>query len=412
MEDHTKDYLRSACNIVFTVVGLLLAFLLFFLLMQENVTVKRAREETGFVQVEEYTWEEKSDPDSPSKYIEEFRFTLDDPIEHDTCLAFYAVHQNVRIYLDDTCVYELYPSEIMFGIDTPGAVWVMIPLYYFDRGKEVRIDIIPVYNNVRFRQVKFLLGSELAIYKDCLKKSLPMLVVSCLSVLAGLLFIVMGLYQKLLEKKSGEMIAFGVFAVLLGIWRFMDTQFSAFMFPQRPVLIYYLSLLALIICAIPLAISQRDVLFGKLSYIYSLCVALVCFVQLTLQFRDICDIREMLPVTQFLLLAGMVMLLVTYFRKWEKDPKKFWKDSTLIGWCILAVGLAADVIVYYINGNTTRVVWFMLAFLIYVIIYLVIFSTQYRKQQELLVEKDNQVMNSRITTMMSQIRSHFIFNES
>ena len=111
--------------------------------------------------------------DAPTGLINCYTFRLDEPIAHDTSLAFYTTHQYAAVYLDGELVCSLQPAGEHRITKTLGSNWVMIPLYAEDSGKTVRVEITPAYQNFQNRDVTFLLGSPLAVYKDRLTQDLP-----------------------------------------------------------------------------------------------------------------------------------------------------------------------------------------------------------------------------------------------
>lgn len=73
-------------------------------------------------------------------------------LERDTYLSFYTVHQYAEVYIDGQLVYSMKPSGKLFT-GTIGSNWSMIPLCREDAEKEIRVNIIPVYESFRNREV-------------------------------------------------------------------------------------------------------------------------------------------------------------------------------------------------------------------------------------------------------------------
>lgn len=65
---------------------------------------------------------------------------------------------------------------------------------------------------------------------------------------------------------------------------------------------------------------------------------------------------------------------------------------------------------YYTGAITTKLFFVLLAVFLYVLLAGVRLFTVFVRQQQALEEKEIQLAMSRITTMLSQIRSHFVFN--
>ena len=144
-------------------------------------------------------------------------------------------------------LYSLKSSGNNWFSKTPGSNWVMIPLYREDAGREVRVEITPVYENFRDRQVDFLIGSELAIYKDRLFKDLPQLVLGIMAVFIGVVFACVSCYTVHKKKRGKNLLALGIFSTMMGFWRLTDTRFTPFLLKDKPLLLFYISITMLML---------------------------------------------------------------------------------------------------------------------------------------------------------------------
>ena len=149
MSDKTKN-IRSRISVAAScTVGVISLLLLFYLAMSQNVQIQRTRPGESYIRIEDYTREELQDTNAPAGVLVEYRFRISEDLGRDCSLAFYTVHQYVEVYFDEECVYSLFPSDDNTMIRTTGSDWVMIPLYREDAGKQVRVVLTPVYENVR-----------------------------------------------------------------------------------------------------------------------------------------------------------------------------------------------------------------------------------------------------------------------
>ena len=409
MSDKTKN-IRSRISVAAScTVGVISLLLLFYLAMSQNVQIQRTRPGESYIRIEEYTREELQDTSAPAGVLVEYRFRISEDWDRDCSLAFYTVHQYVEVYFDEECVYSLYPAENNTMIRTTGSDWVMIPLYREDAGKQVRVVLTPVYENVKDREVRFLLGSAMAIFKHRLKRDLPILIISGLMVLVGGLIIIMGFYGLRVKGIDWGSGALGICSVTLGLWRFTDTRFSPLICPDRPVLLFYISMVSLIFCAIPLMMSQKDRMDARIVERYCIAAAVLNFGQLILQMLGILDIRETLPLTHIVIIVGIILLGRMILKGY---PEKFRKNAglqTLVS-IYLAVGAVLDLAVYYLRKSSSGLFFTMLALLLYIAYVGITFIDSYSLQKKALVEKEQQIVQARVSTMMSQIRSHFVFN--
>lgn len=409
MSNKTKNRRSRIAVAASCTVGVISLMLLFYLAMSQNVQIQRTRPGESYIRIEDYTREELQDTNAPAGVLVEYRFRISEDLDRDCSLAFYTVHQYVEVYFDEECVYSLFPSDDNTMIRTTGSDWVMIPLYREDVGKQVRVVLTPVYENVKNRSVEFLVGSSMAVFKARLKKDLPILVISGLMVLAGLIIIIIGFYGLHTNRYGWESVALGIFSATLGLWRFTDTRFSPLICPDKPVLLFYISMVSLIFCAIPLMMSQKNRMDSRIVGNYCVVAALVNFGQLILQILGVLDIRETLPMTHAMIIVSVLligrMLLMGY-------PHTTDEHAGLQKWVLiyLAVGAILDLAVYYLRKSSSGLLFTMLALLLYIAYIGITFIDSYAQQKKALVEKEQQIVQARVSTMMSQIRSHFVFN--
>lgn len=415
-----RDALSIISVALSIVAGGALIMLLVSLFLMDNVAIEQSRKDSGFETVEDYSCQEIEDDDAPIGVRKEYTFSINKMLDNDTHLAFYTVHQYVDVYLDEQKIYSLQPSEENWICKTVGSNWTMIPLYREDAGKEIRIEITPVYESFRDREIDFLIGSPLAIYRDRLYKDLPQLILGIMAVFVGGVFICVAGYNLFRRHRGKSLVYLGIFSVVMGLWRLTDTRFTPFIFPDKPVFLFYASIAMLMLGMVPL-IKWIERRFNRESYRildgYCIGVSLICLVQLLLQFSGVLDLRDTLFVTHIVIAIGAVATIGSLIYERIKYPKQ---SEQLVGKklpFICVVGVMADITAFYLKGNSSGLLFSLLAFLLYIVSMGIATMFHYGEQEMQLAEKDRQLAEKerklterRIATMMSQIRTHFIFN--
>ena len=411
----------KVCSIALpTIAVFALVILLATISQTEDVFITTTRTTSGFEKVEGVTETELMREDAPIGIQKEYTFTLGDIIPHDTSLAFYVVHQYVNVYLDGEEVYSLQPTGSHRFTKTVGSNWVMIPLYAADSGKEVKVVITPAYESFRNREVTFLIGSPLSIYRNRLAKDLPQIALGSIAVLMGFTFLCTAGYN-FAQKRSGKRIAMlGIFSVMLGLWKLTDTWFTPFMDNDQPVLFYYITITMPMLGMLPLMQWSKASFDEKGRMVissYEIGLTVLCLLQLLLQWLGIYDLRESVTATHISMGIGAAILLVLAAAEWKKNigNKKTSLQIPLVFLCV--AGILADVAAFYIKGNSSGLLFSLTAFIIYILLMGVHTMFEYSRQQvqiakldRELAEKERRLADSRIKAMMSQIRSHFIFN--
>ena len=199
----------------------------------------------------------------------------------------------------------------------------------------------------------------------------------------------------------------------MGVWRLTDTRFTPFLFPDRPVLLFYISMAMLMLGIIPL-IKSMEGQFNRVSRrIFDGCcigVSLVCLVQLFLQFFGIADLRESLFVTHIVIILGAVIIVANVIYDWRHYPENRGRNIGRTLPLICIAGVLVDVAVYYIRGDSSILLFSLVALLLYIVFAGVTMMAQYGKQEKLLMAKEVELSESRTAIMLSQIQPHFLYN--
>ena len=413
MKKSNKMLLAKAATAFFVVTGILILVLLGLLLGADNILVQREREESAFLRIKEYTYKETHTPEG---IVEEFCFSVPENLERDSLLVFFAEHRTVQVYLEDQPVYRLQSSDAVSFINTTGENWVNIPLYREDAGHPVRVVLDPVYAGTS-SQPEFLIGDGLAIFLDLIRREIPQLIIGGVLFLMGVGFLCMGGYSLLANRTGKELWALGVFALVLGLWKCANTSVSSLLLPDRTVFLACLSMIMVMIGMLPLVSALKawyDKADTRLLDGYCIAASLVCSGQLVLQLLGVADLRQMYPVTWCVVVAGVLTMIGNAVYARVRYPAKYRRFSQKdLAW-ILGAGVLGDVVACLVKGSDAGLMFTIVSLLCYIVVAGVYnHALQLRVQREkerMLEEKDQQLIQSRIATMMSQIRSHFVFN--
>lgn len=417
----------SKISVILTVIaGAMLLALLVFLYVTVNFEVQQSRTDRGFATVSDDACRELERADAPVGIVKEYTFTLSKELEKDTFLAFYTVHQYAEIYIDGQLVYSMKPSGNSL-VKTIGSNWTMFPLYREDAGKEIRVDIIPVYESFRDRAVEFLIGSRLSICADRLHHDWPQLLLSVMAIFVGLLFASIAVYKLFNKRKDSGLLALGLFSAMMGLWRLTDTRFTPFLAQDKPVFLFYTSVAMMMIGVVPMVKSVEDQLNRRSRRIldwYCVAATSVCIVQLLLQVFGGIDLRQSLQLTHLMLAAGALIFVGNVVYDVVQFPQIRNASIARKAPLILVAGVLADNVVFYVRGTSSDLLFSLMAVILYVVIIGADMMFRYiqqekqfveqshllAEQERQLVESERQLMESRISIMLSQLQPHFLFN--
>lgn len=337
--------------------------------------------------------------------VEEYSFSLD-AVNRADMLALYINHYEAQVYLDGECVYSAAAASPT--VRTLGNYWALIPLSNRDEGKEVRISLTPVYGSYS-NAPEIYLGEELAIYRQMLYQELASLLLSLFVFLIGLLLLSLAVYQSVKRVPVARLYAIGLLAFSAGLWRLTYGKFLYLLVPNHTVFLYTLSILSLMLLALAMLNSieteksktvTKAIRWGTVVY------AVLDIVQLSLQLTGVLDLRQTLKLTHITIIVSAVALCVNGVATWRRGGKAFGQNySWLIG-----IGALVDLLLYYFTDTGLNMLFTLGSIVCFSLLESFTLITGYSRQKTELEEMETQLTLSRTATMMSQIRSHFVFN--
>lgn len=404
-------------TVAYTIAGILIIVLLLFVGVRENLIKSTDIEQDTLMDIDVSSVQVIELDEAPLGVAEEYIFTLPE-ITHDLSLMFCSSHCYADVYMDGAIVYSLRPSPEIASVKTTSAVWNIVHVCHEDSGKEFRVVLMPVYENFLNQDITFTLGNIREMMLVQVTDSLGEVIVTCLATIIGLLFVVFGIYFRIKTKGSTGLIALGMLALSLGLWRFFDFSFISFFIREKLVFAYYISLTMLMISMIPFLESVKKAFrksWQKYFDILGFIISLTSITQLALQFLGIFSLREMLTVTHVTVIISLVLTAVCLVAQLIKPAENEKRKFNLI--YILVIGISLDLLLFYALNSSTGLMFSIIALLVYVIGEGIRFVVTYVENEEKLhlseiklAQNEKDLAQARFTTMMSQIRSHFIFN--
>lgn len=372
---------------------------------------KQSRADDAYTIIEQVEYEKIISEDAPTGVINVYTFELPQ-IVHSDILAFYINHSNIEVYVEGNNVYSLDGINDTFR--TSGGTWVKVPLYITDEGKQVQVELYPVYQNYQDKEVDFLIGSEMAIYESILFESLPELFLSLCVILTGAFLVSLALYHTIKRYAGMRLYAVGLLSIFTGIWRITYGRFAYLFLPECTVWLYTLSIISLMIIALAMLncveLSEDRPIGKKIIQWMSILYCVIYIIQMLLQFLGIYDLREMLIITHVTLIISALVLFVNGISSWiskSLESVRFFRRN--YSW-ILGIGVFADLQLYYFAETSAEMLVTLIMILGFSLLEGIRLLIDFSEQKIRLEEMQNKLKLSRTTTMMSQIRSHFVFN--
>lgn len=401
--------------LAYTVTGILILGLLIGVGIKNNIDSFEKRQWREMVTVFAENLGQFENKDAPLGIDVKFKLDIND-LDNDTLLIFDTSHSFVKVYIDDELVYSMKTDRELTRVNTPGGNWNIIPLYREDSGADCIVVLSPVYESFINQTPSFRIGSVFTVFYSLLTDNFAEIAITVFVMLIGLFFVCFGLYFSVKTKEIMPFFSLGLFACFVSIWRLSDFTITTLVFNDKNVFIYNISLTMLMVSMIPLLEVAKRSFKGnaiKVFDILAFLIGITSIIQLVLQLFGVLDLRMMLSVTHITIVASIVLILIFLIIQLARPigSRKFNPAFVLI------LGLGTDLLLFYLRNSSAELILTLLSILIYILIEGVRFVSKYFEQQNKIVENEITIAHneaklaeSRFTMMMSQIRSHFIFN--
>lgn len=186
-----QNILDKTYHIFWTIFLVLFVILFAFFdlyIMEQNV-------KDGYETITDYEVTTCQEQKAPAGVKQVYSYRLHGVEEEYCYLMFYSIHQDVSVYVNDTCVYRMRADEIEISGKSPGCVWNQISFPQWYNGRTVRIEITPRYKSSIDVVPTFYFGSRADITRNVVMRGLPIIILSLVTIVIGIIYIVFILYN-------------------------------------------------------------------------------------------------------------------------------------------------------------------------------------------------------------------------
>ncbi len=343
-------------------------FLVLFAFFDLNIKNQNVKE--GYEILTSYEKGEYEDSALPAGVRYTYSFILDDVKESYCHLLVYSAHQEVNIFLGEQCIYRMKAHEIAMSGSTPGHVWNQVSFSEADNGKGVTVEIIPVYDSAVGVDPVLYWGSKSSIVQDVVVKALPIVVMSFLTMMVGIVYICFILWNYKKSDAERSLMMLGFFAIQVSLWKVTDTSAINLILPGNPVL-SQVPYMALMLMCVSFTLFIKE-LYSTRNHIIWYIPVFFGFVNMGLsllfQYQGIADMRQMLPVTHVnIILLIAIAIIMTVYEVWKAGWNARLKRNILC-MCACFVGAAADMVVYYAFNGYLETALGMVGFMTYIVV--------------------------------------------
>lgn len=361
-----KDLLHGVCYAAW--IGI--AILFFCHLKYTDVDVYGGQAKENYEILTEYDMETMQDSTAPTGIRKIYDITLDGIKESYCELVFFTIHQTSRVYLDDTCIYSMLMKDGGVMGRSPGYTWNALSFSEKDNGKNLRIEITPVYSSSDDIVPVLYFGNRYDIARDVIKGSLLDLLFSIASIVVGMVYIIFVAFNNRKTKTESSLAMLGFLAIQLGLWRFSDSEAVNFLIPGRPEF-SQITFLSLMFIATAMGLHIKQLYSTRKKWIWYISIVLGfanIVISLLLQCLGVADMRQMLPFTHVVMAICIVVTIVMtiYEIRYVGWTKKLKLHVGCLTGCF--AGAIVDMGLYYATSGVAPSTFTMLGFMVYTMV--------------------------------------------
>ena len=359
--------MKNIAKILYAISSVLVLILVFIFHFHSHVNETDFRSNHSFCLLTDYEYTTYEDETAPIGILQEYSLTLQDVPAYNGCVTFYAVHQEVDVYIEEELVYQLRLADGEHLSKTPGYELSEVYINQADEGKELRILVYPVYESSLSNQLKIYYGDNNSIRNHLMRENLPVMLIASLAVILGIVFFVFYLTNRKNEELDRSILMLGIFSIGAGLWKLCDMTAAPLIF-DNSLTLSVIAIISITMMLVPFLTFIQKQLQQEQSNAWWMLSILCCVVTCTiimLQLCGIADLRETLFVSHIMIAISSIFVIISGIREAKRSRFTRKMKLTVICCFMCIVGVLIDMVVYYYSGSSGSMIYCLLAFLIY-----------------------------------------------
>lgn len=361
--------MKTHVKVIYGISLVLVVFMLVLFSKYESSEEYILRDEMECSILTDYEVTSYENESAPIGLTQEYKWTLNDVPKRGGAVAFYVIHQEIEIYIDNELIYSLTASDDNLFSKTVGCDWAKAYLYPEDEGKEIRILVHPIYETSIANELNIYYGNFDVICNQTVQNNLPVLIIGIIAIVLGILFVGFVLVNRKNHEFDTSIAFLGIFSLFAGLWKIADMPAAPLIFKDSATL-SALAIIALSMMMVPYIFYIRNQ-FARTKHKFwdflSISFSVGTILIVLLQLFGIADLRQTLVLCHVMAITEVTSIMVMLLRE-TRHKRLSSKIKTTIACCMLClIGTLVDMIMFYISGNSGSMIYCLLAFLIYVI---------------------------------------------
>lgn len=295
--------------------------------------------------------------------------TLPDKYVEGMSVNIFTSLQALRVFINQKQIYEYGYEDSALLRPLSLNAFHLIRLPEDTKGKEITLEITSPYSTVSGGLEDITLGSKSANIAYILRNHVSSFLISILTLIMGVVFIVIYIYMNRRFKESKSLLYLGLFSVIVSIWSITETKMLQFFIPN-PIIEYMMAYLAIMLCPLPYLLYIKGATHSsKLKKINWTCCFIIANFVVTniLFFTGIADYRDTLPSTYYFLIITLAMSIYHIVKEifYFKNKEAYSLGISII---ILCSCIAVDMFRFFILNKTDAAIFSRIGLLLFIFI--------------------------------------------
>ena len=291
------------------------------------------------------------------------------PEKEPQSVMFKTTHTKVEVYAGSQLIYRSGWAGKAVP-KSPGTLWHIVSIPEGHGGETLRICIYPVYHHFYGNTSTLYCGTKRACVLERLTDILPILILNCVIVFAGILSIFLHFFTRNRREKHeiGSFLCLGLFALTIVAWSLCQCGFLQFLIPDGRTL-YFVDFFSFFLFPVPFNLFVYTICRTKYRRGFAVLAAayLVNMVAETaIQMTGWLDIFQMMTVTHVLMAVNGVYVFWAIGRESRLTDNENAKRFRLPLYIVMVFGLA-ELAAYYFRGFRDTSVFLPIGTIVFIV---------------------------------------------
>lgn len=313
---------------------------------------------------------EENDPDAPVGVTRIFHFQLNSDLAGKQ-LMFYVINANTRVYIQGKRVYD-WSRNTSNPVSGTGCYWVNLPLIRADSGKEVVVEIQPIYRATVDRTITFYEGVRYPLFWKLFRHDALFLLIGVLLVIFGIFYLLIGVYYRMKMQSALYLSPLGMVAVLVGLWKIADTRLITWLIPGHALFFSYLSMFSIMFAPFFVALyihmsARKTGSIRKVTSVLLVVNAVLVLAAFAAHLLRLLALRESQELYNYCILVQALFLLVFEICIYPKHKDDMRHRLFLLSMILLMAMGTLDILHFLLVRSSNSLFFIMIGVLVYII---------------------------------------------